>query len=319
MMRRTGFLTLGAAAAADAAGFRPAFAQTADVASLRIAAPVADDATPLLYAESVGITKRAGLDLTVDRAASGAAVAAGVAGGSYAIGHTNCVTLLTAHAKGLPFVFVAPAGIYEASAPVTALLVRSDSAIHTAADLNGKTLASSSLGDLYTLSARNWMDLHGGDSSTLKTVELPSSAVPAAFEAGRIDAGGLQEPALSVALATGKVRVLSHMHDSIARRFMISGWFTTLDYATQNRAIVDRFRSVLIAGSNYANAHHAATVDMLATWAQMDPKVVAGGTRVVYGIKLDPQLIQPVIDLCVKYKTIAQTFDARDVIDPAVR
>jgi NitT/TauT family transport system substrate-binding protein len=285
---------------------------------LDVAAPLADDTTPLLYAAAAGLARRRDLEITIQRAASGAAIAAGVMGGTYALGGANCVTMITAHSKGLPFVYVAPAGIYNAAAPVTALLVRSDSNIHTAADLNGKTLASSSVIDLYTLSARNWMDQHGGDSSSLKILELPPSALAAAFTAGRIDAAGIVEPALSSTLASGKVRVLAHMHDAIAPRFLISGWFTTLDYATKNRDVVDRFRSALYDGAIYANAHHDATVSLLAQWTGMDPGVLAGATRATYGLTLDPRLIQPVIDLCVKYRTISAGFDARELLDLAI-
>jgi NitT/TauT family transport system substrate-binding protein len=313
---RREFITAGGFMLATA-GASSANAAT-PLAAFNVAAPLADDTTPLLYAVAAGLARRQDLDITIERPASGAAIAAGVAGGSYAFGAANCVTMVTAHSKGLPFVYVAPAGIYNSAAPVTALLVRTDSDIHTAADLNGKTFASSSVTDLYTLSAKNWIDQHGGDSSTLKILELPPSALAAAFAAGRIDAAGIVEPALSSTLASGKVRVLAHMHDAIAARFLISGFFTTLDYATKNRPTVDRFRRAIYDSAVYTNAHHAATVSMLAGWTGMDPGVLAGATRATYGLTLDPHLIQPVIDLCVKYRTIPQGFDARELIDPGI-
>jgi len=50
------------------------------------------------------------IDITLDKATSGSAVSSGVIGGSYQIGKSSVAGLITAHAKGVPFVFVARAG-----------------------------------------------------------------------------------------------------------------------------------------------------------------------------------------------------------------
>jgi NitT/TauT family transport system substrate-binding protein len=288
-------------------------------ATWHLAGSVNDDVTPMLYAISSGLMKRAGFDLTVEKGTSGSAVSAGVIGGAYQIGKSSVAGLIAAHAKGVPFVFVAPGGLYEASAPVTALMVRADSPIKTGADLNGKTVAVSAVGDLYTLTVKAWVDQHGGDSTTLKLVEIPLSAVPAALAAGRIDAGGLEEPEVSEALAGGTSRVLGRMFDAVATRFMYTGWFSTLDFATQNRAPLEKFRGALRDATNYTNAHKADTVDLSSKFTLIDPKIVAKGVRVTAALALDPKLLQPVIEASVKYKAIPASFDARDMLDPALR
>jgi NitT/TauT family transport system substrate-binding protein len=302
-----------------AVGLTTGMARAQAPAAWHLAGSVNDDVTPMLYAISSGLMKRAGFDITVDKGTSGSAVSAGVTGGAYQIGKSSVAGLITAHAKGVPFVFVAPGGLYEASAPVTALMVRADSPIKTGADLNGKTVAVSAIGDLYTLTVKAWVDQHGGDSTTLKLVEIPLSAVPAALAAGRIDAGGLEEPEVSEALAGGTSRVLGRMFDSIATRFMYTGWFSTLDFATQNRALLEKFRGALRDATNYTNAHKADTVDLSSKFTLIDPKIVAKGIRVTGALALDPKLLQPVIEASVKYKAISTSFDARDMLDPALR
>jgi hypothetical protein len=42
-------------------------------------------------------------------------------------------------------------------------------------------------------------------------------------------------------------------------------------------------------------------------------------TRATYGTSLDPALIQPVIEAAAKFKLIPAPFDARELIDPALR
>jgi NitT/TauT family transport system substrate-binding protein len=311
---RTSFLAGSAAFALSGAVARAQAVPT----PVHMAGSVNDDVTPMLIAIANGSMSRAGIDITLDKATSGSAVSSGVAGGSYQIGKSSVAGLITAHAKGVPFVFVAPGGLYESAAPVTALMVRSDSTAKSGADLNGKTVAVSAIGDLYTLALKGWVDQHGGDSTTLKLIEIPLSSVPAALEAARIDAGCLEEPEVAEALDSGKTRVLGRLFDSIGSRFMYTGWFSTLDWATQNRPLLDRFRAAFRAAAIYSNAHHAATVNISSTFTLIDPQVVAKGTRVTAATALDPKLIQPVIEACAKYKTIPASFDARDMIDPAV-
>lgn len=304
------------ALAAPALGLNPAGAQSSNPA--KAASSVSDDVTPLLYAQASGMLPRFGLRLVLEKVSSGNAVVAGVAGGAYDIGKSNMVPLITAHVKGIPFVLVAPGGIYNSSAPVTALLCRSNDPIKDAPDLNGKTIAVSALWDLYSLSIRNWVDSHGGDSTTLKFVEMPAASVPAAIEAGRVDAGALEEPHLSEALRSGNVHAIAHIHDSIAPRFLLTAWFTTLEYAQRNRSILDKFRAMIKEAAAYANGHHAATVALISNFSLVQSDVISRGTRVTWGGTLDPKLVQPVIDLCAKYKVIPRSFNARDMFDPAL-
>jgi hypothetical protein len=58
---------------------------------------------------------------------------------------------------------------------------------------------------------------------------------------------------------------------------------------------------------------------MISKFTNVAAADVAGMTRVTCGTKLDPTQIQPLVDLAVKYKIIATRFDARDLIDPALR
>ncbi len=58
------------------------------------------------------------------------------------------------------------------------------------------------------------------DPASLKMIEIPISALGEAIASGRVDAGAANEPILSGALATGKVRLVSRMDDAIAPRFI---------------------------------------------------------------------------------------------------
>lgn len=282
--------------------------------TVRLASAPDDDVTPVLYAQKAGLFARAGLSVEVSRMNNGAAVTAAVAGGSIDIGKSSLVPLLAAHAHGLPFTLIAPAGVWATNAPVTATIVLKTSAIAAARDLAGKTVSSSSLKDLMTMSTQIWIDEHGGDSSAVRFVELPPPAVLTALADGRVDAATVGNPNLAQALASGKVRVLSHPEDAIAGRFLLAAWFANSDFIAKNRRVVDRFVGVLREAVAYTNAHHAETVPLVAAFTGIDPATVATMTRATGTLTLDPREIRPVIEVAVKYKIIDRAFDPQEFL-----
>lgn len=305
------------ASAAATALWPSAARAAAESRTLRAASSGDDDATPFLYAQDSGLFKKAGITARLERAASGSAVAAGVVGGAYDVGKSSLLALITAHAHGVPVTIVAPAGEYDERAPIAGLIVKANGSIRSAKDLNGKVVAVSSLNDLYTISTKAWVDQHGGDSRTLRLIELPISAVPEALEQGRIDAGNVLEPHLRFAVESGKAQVLAHPFDAIAPQFLYTAWFTTKDVAAKDRDLLERFSRVIHDAAIYANGHHAETADALSAFTKVDPKIIAKSTRSTAGIVLDPRQVQPVIDAAAKYNAIAGPFDARDLIDPS--
>ncbi len=311
-MKRGAFIGVTAALACAP----PAFAQTAT--ALQIGLPPSDDGTPLMYAVHAGTLAKAGLNVTMTAAQSGAAVSAAVAGGALQIGISSLVPLIGAHARGLSFQLIMPAAIYSSKAPYAAMVVKKDGPIHSARDLNGKIVSSSALRDLIATSNLAWIDQNGGDSTTVKTVELPQSAVLAAIDEGRIDAGTFLEPHLSDALDSGKVRVLGYTFDAYGKTFPISGWFATAEYIRDNRDVIARFVRVMRDANAYCNAHHAETAPILADFAKVDVAKVQHSTRVLYGDVLDLKQIQNVIDISARYKVIDKPFTASELVSTAV-
>jgi NitT/TauT family transport system substrate-binding protein len=286
--------------------------------TLRLASAPDDDVTPFLYAQSAGLFRREGLDVHIQASNSGAAVAAAVAGGSIDIGKSSMIALISAHARGLPFVVVAPAGLYSADEPRVAMLVAKDATLRAARDLAGKTVAVPALGDLYAIANAAFVEQDGGDPKTVRYLEMPSAASPQAIIDHRVDAATLTVPILLSALDTGKVRILGHPFSAIAKRFIQAGWFTTPSFLAQNREIVTRFARVMRAASSYANGHHAETAPLLAAFTRQDPALVARMPRTIAPTALDPALVQPLIDAAARYGAIPSTFDARTLIDAGV-
>lgn len=281
--------------------------------SLRIASTPNDDVTPALYAQEQDLFRKAGLDVTLTPMQSGSAISAAVAGGAVDIGRSSMLPLISARAKGIPFVLVAPGGMYLAAAPPSAVVVPASSAVRTAKDLEGKIVSSPALGDLDSVALRNWIDANGGDSTKVQYVEMPGSAVSAELAAGRVAAGMLQNPFLAQAVKSGAVRVLGYHLSSIAPRLMQSAWFSTEPYLQKNPVAVREFASVLQTSSAFCNAHPAQTVNVLAAFTKLEPATIAAMPRTQFATALDPALIQPMIDVAAKYHVIDRAYDARDL------
>ena len=294
-----------------------ASAQTpAALPSIRVASAPDEDILATLWAIQSGIFKKRGLDVDLRLSNSGAAVAAAVIGRSIDIGKSSMFSLIAAHLRGVPIQLIAAAAVYDTNIPTVGLLVKKDSPIRTAADLNGKTISVQSLNDQYAVAVKAWVDQHGGDSTTLRFLELPNSAAAQAIDAGRVDAAATTNPILSEAIATGTVQSIAHPFDGIGRYFIQAAYFCTTDHAAANRDTVERFGRAIDESSAYVNTHHAQTATVLADFTKVPLDVVQHMTRTELTAKIDPAGVQPVIDSAFKYKSIERAFDAKDMIAP---
>jgi NitT/TauT family transport system substrate-binding protein len=292
----------------------PGLASAQERTTITMAGLPEDSATPVLYALESGAFKKVGLDVTLSAQRSGSAVASGVAGGAYQIGKISMYPLIEAHAKGIPFVIIAGAGLSTPRNAFAGLMARPDSPIKTAADLQGKTVGVGSLTDMFSLTMRSWMARHGADPTTLKMVEIPISALGEAIATGRVDAGAANEPILSGAPATGKVHLVSHMEDAIAPRFLFTAWCAMKPWADANRSACERFAKVVRESAAFANAHPADTVAEISAFTGIVPAVVRKMHRTEAATSLDPALIQPVVDQIASFKEIPTRFDAKELI-----
>lgn len=312
--RILGFALRGAAlAAALAFGTAASAPAQPRLTTLRLGAIPNDDMTSVLYAMKTGMFAKAGLDVQVQKQTSGVAIAAAVAGGTYDIGKSSITPIIDAHEKGLPFVIVAPAAIYEASAPYGGMIVAKDSPIKTGKDLDGKVVGINSLNDIGQAAIDAWIEKTGGDWHAVHYVEVPMSASGAAIEQGRIVAGENVYPQLATDLASGKIRLIPAF-SAVAPRFLFSVWFTTTAYARAHPEAVDAFARTVAKAAAYTNAHPAQTAGMVADLTGIPLETVQHMTRVYDGTELRMSELQPAIDASVRYGMLARSFPARELL-----
>ncbi len=291
-------------------------AQTDDPTLIRIATSPIDSASEPYYADDKGFFRSAGLNVQVQSISNGPAIAAAVASGAIDIGVGSSLPLALAHQRGIPFVIIFPGGIYSPQAPTTVLMVAKDSPIHSARDLDGKTIGTQALQSIAQLAPQTWIDSNGGNSKTVQFVEMAASEMSAAIEHHRVDAIVAIEPA--VAKAKRSARVLGDVYQALPAGFAINVWFTTQRFAEAHPALIVKLRDTILTTAKWANAHHRESGVILEKYAKITPAAVNDMVRSTYGEVLSASIIQPNIDIAAKYGLLQRPFAASELLLNAV-
>lgn len=306
--------SLQLAGGALALGAFPARAGARILHSVHVGASLDDGLTPVLYALKAGIFRMNGLDVTLTSAQNGAALATAVAGGAVDIAKSALLPLINAHLHGIDFKLVAGAVLYVNGALSDQLCVLATGPIASLADMVNKTIALATLQSLDQMTSEAAIDQHGGNSASCRYIEIPPGAMLDALESGRADMASIVTPTLQAVLETGKVRSFGNPYAALGERLLIAGWFCTQGYAQRNPAAVRAFATSVDEAAAYTNAHHEETIPIVSAYTGIAPDVLRKMRRDTNATSLDPKDIQPAIDAAYKYKFIATTFNARDLI-----
>jgi NitT/TauT family transport system substrate-binding protein len=193
--------------------------------------------------------------------------------------------------------------------------VKESSPIRIAKDLEGQIVGVLGVNNIGDVAVRSWMDKNGGDSKSVRFVELPFPAMKAAIVSGRVAAATLDVTADPTAGKPGDpLRILCSSFDAIGPRFVPSVWFTTDDWLRGHASAARSFVDALRRTASWANEHHAETAQILAKYTHATVANIEAATRATYAEQLTAGEIQPNIDAAAKYGVIASAFRAAQVI-----
>jgi NitT/TauT family transport system substrate-binding protein len=284
-----------------------------DLRSVEIGTIAIDPCAQPFYAQDQGFFKAAGIDAKVTILKNSSACVAALAAGSIDVASSSIPNTAFARAHGIPIRFFAPAGIYTGPVGNTIAMVAKSSTIKSGADLAGKTVAVGALKDMTQFEMSSWIDKTGGDSKTVRLVELPYAEMPAALDQGRADAAVLIEPFITTAKMTS--RILANLSDTIGGPYLVSGWVSTDDWIRRNPDLVKRFISVMQKTAIWANHHQKQSADILVKYTNILPDVAASMNRIHYAdiMTIDAATVQRPVDMLVRYGAMAP-MSAKDII-----
>jgi NitT/TauT family transport system substrate-binding protein len=309
-MFRSHFVNLSAATLGALSWPAAAMAQT--LTPLRIATLPLDAGSAVFYAQDQGFFRDAGLSADVQVISNGGAIAAAVASNAVDIGFSNLVSVAVAFKHGVPVKVVAGGSLDIIDAPTTTLVLSKDSTVKTAADLNGKTIATNGLANILQFAAQAWIDKNGGTSSSVKFVELPFPSMINALQTNRIDAAVVVEPFVGPAKAVG--HALAAIDSAIAPRVLIGCWIASDAWAKANPVAVTSFAQAMSKAAAWANAHRKESAEILAHHTDLPATTIATMQRVTFPTRIVIAEMQPVIDLTAKYGNIGATFPAAQLM-----
>lgn len=306
---RSGFVSTLAAAAVSLSP-RTGSAQTASPAVTRIGVAPVEVCAEAFYGVDLGIFKKAGLDVELQFFPSPGAISAALAGNAIDVGLFDSVGLVFAHARNVPVVFLAPGKLFEETAPEIGLVVRDDGP-RAAKDVVG-TVGAPSVNNIGALATLVWLDRNGGNSKSIKFVELPFPAMNDAVQQGRVIGAVSVEPWLSDARDKG-MRTIAPSN-GLGSVFVASAWVGSQTWAQAHPAIVAPFVSAIYTAGRWGNANHAAAVPILTKYTKVPPETLAKMRHGRFAESTDLKTIQPVIDAMVTYEFIPKGFPAADLV-----
>ena len=271
------------------------------------------------FATELGIFKKYGLDvqITIVRRGGGAAIAGIVAGGAADIGEGDIVSLAAAHEHGVPLVLIFPSALSRASAPTTEIVVANNSPIQSAKDLEGKTVALTSLQGPSRVATDAWIDGNGAALDKVQFVELPPITMGNALTQGTVAAAVISEPTLTASKAC--CRVLANNFERVGKEWLLTGYYASPDWLAKNPDVAKRFVAAIKETAQWANkpANRPQSGVYLDKYTPFPPELLSKMTRAQYGESLSLGTIQPILDDAYRYHALKTPVAAKDIISPA--
>ncbi|MEU6521481.1 ABC transporter substrate-binding protein [Streptomyces sp. NPDC046924] len=233
------------------------------------------DVAPIYLGEKQGFYEKRGLDLTLESGQGGAAIVPGVVSGQFQFGFSNTTSLLVAQSQNVPVRAVANgvASTGKEGADVGGVVVKGDSPIKSAKDLAGKKVAVNTLKNIGDTSVRESVRKDGGDPEKVRFVELAFDQMPAALQAGQVDAAWVVEPSLAVVKGQGGRVVASNFVD-VSPDLTIALYFTSDKLAQQDPELVKKFAEATRESLAYANDHPDEVREILSTYTKIPQKTL---------------------------------------------
>ncbi|HEV3464562.1 MAG TPA: ABC transporter substrate-binding protein [Actinomycetota bacterium] len=258
------------------------------------------DVAPIYLGKEKGFFSNRGIELTMETGQGGAAIVPGVVSGQFQFGFSNVTSLLIARSRGLPLKVVANgvASTSKDKADFSGVVTRDD-AIRTAADLAGKRVAVNTLKNIGDSTIRASVRKAGGDPSSIRFTELAFPDMPAALEAGRVDAVWVVEPFLTATLAQGGRLVASNYVDT-APDLTVAVYFTSEKLLRENLDLVNRFTEAMNESLAYADAHPDEARQILTTYTQIDEAVIPDLTLPKWPAEINRESVETLASLAVQ-------------------
>jgi NitT/TauT family transport system substrate-binding protein len=300
---------------ADTGGGGGGGGEAAGTTTIRVGTlPIANAAAMYLGIQE-GFFEEEGLEVEQTVLQSGNEIITGMVAGDYDFGFVGYISAGIAAARGVP-VCVATASDATGTSledDWQVLVAAGDSPIQSAADLEGKTISVNGLGGVAEVMLKAAMDREGADWQTVELIEVPFPEVPAAVQAGRIDAGYTSEPFVTTVLDQGG-KVAFAPQSTIAPEYPNGSYATSQQAFQEDPELMEKFEAAMTKSLDFARDNPDAIREIIPTYTQI-PADVADRMRLpVYQSELKIDEIDEQMGFLETYEIVDEAPSADDLI-----
>lgn len=232
--------------------------------------PVAD-AGGYFVAESRGFFRQHGLSVKSATITGGAALIPALESGAMNVGFSNLVSVLQAGEQNLGAKCLAGTLRKPPTGHNLSLVVspKYASQVHSAKDLNGKSIAVNTLGNINQVVADAWMQANGGDWHSVHYTAVAFPDMPAAISKGDVAAAITDEPFTTIALDSGAKLLSAAPYQAFAKSPVFSCWLATSNWISSHRSAAKAFVAALNDSDTYLAAHPGYLRQILPKYTSM--------------------------------------------------
>ncbi|MGA2394597.1 MAG: ABC transporter substrate-binding protein [Candidatus Lustribacter sp.] len=306
MDRRT-LLVAGAATASS----WPSQAVAQTPATIRIGIGLNDSGLLPIYAQELGMLQPAGIAFDVQTFNNNGLITQAIVGGALDVGVVDALQVANAVIHGIPLAFFAGGALFTHDSGTLVLVTAKSSPYHNARDLEGQSVAVSSLNSLSAAGTKEWLHVNGADPAKVKLFELGLPEMNAALARGTVAAALQGEPFVSEAKADQ--RVLGVPYAAVAPAFYINGFVASRDWLTKNGALVGRLVPVIYQVARWANTKRAESAAIESRYTKIPLDIVNVMARNAFATSLDTKLIDPPLAVGLRYGLISRPVRSDEV------
>jgi NitT/TauT family transport system substrate-binding protein len=271
---------------------------------MTVGVAASQSSTALILGKDHGFFQQNGIDLTIGKAATGAAAITQVINGQQQAGLGGISPVVIAASSGIP-VEIASGAVADRPAPEGAqyqTMVAGDSPVHSFRDLENRTVAVNSVKCCWEFWLREAVSKAGGDPNKVKLVQLSFPDEVTALKQGKVDAISTAQPYATSLRQEG----YRDIGDTPAIAFNNPNADNTVFYMSksfiaQHPGIVEKWRRALQQASDYANSHPDETRAAIVKQTSADPQLVANAPLPRYTADIDRSVVEQEAAFTVKY------------------
>lgn len=253
-----------------------------------------------------------GLEVELKPMAGGAEIIPALQAGTVQFGISDAMGLINARNQGIEVEYATFNASQEAASPIHSVVV-ADQSLKSAADLDGKTVATNSTFNTDWIMMRKWLEKGGADLDSVNFVEMSFPDQLAALRAGTIDAAGMLEPFVTAA-KNDDLTVIGNYFTDVESPVSISGVLVMSDYAKKNPEIVAGFVRAIERAVDDFNADPEVARKVIAAHTEIAPELIESMNLPLWTNDLDPKAMQFWIDAAKKEGLIDGELDPSQMI-----